>query len=202
MRDPVNIREVSELSPELMGFIFYSGSPRRADKILNPGVLEDLQPSIIKTGVFVNEAIGSIIRTVRKFNLNCVQLHGNETPELCMKLKDEGLCIIKSFSIKKNHNFKPCEDYILSTDYFLFDNSGSGYGGSGVKFDWTILDKYKFEHPFFLGGGISLSDSGILKEIKNPAFYGIDLNSRFETAPGLKDTGILRKFIEEIRQKD
>jgi phosphoribosylanthranilate isomerase len=199
MRDPENILEVAELKPDLMGFIFYPSSPRYAVKISGHEIPIKFPPHIRKAGVFVNADFEMITGSVRKYSLDIVQLHGNETPDACHRLKETGIPVIKAFNIKKSSGFKLCSEFIPCTDYFLFDASTSGYGGSGYKFDWKILDKYDLEHPFFLSGGISLRDVKNILEIKNPAFYGIDLNSRFEVSPGLKNTDTLKKFISDIR---
>lgn len=201
MREPGNITEVAALNPDLMGFIFYPSSPRYAGLTLNAETMHKISPEIIKTGVFVNEDFNAIILAVGKFYLDCVQLHGNETPDLCFRLREKGIRVIKTFSISAKHNFNNCSDFISCTDYFLFDTSGSGFGGSGNKFNWKELKNYDLDHPFFLSGGISQNDYENLLEIENPTFYGIDLNSRFEVKAGLKETAILRKFISEIRQK-
>jgi len=202
MLEAENIAEVAALNPDLMGFIFYPSSPRFAGLILNAEALHNLSPSIIKTGVFVNEDFNPIIRSVEQFYLDYVQLHGNETPDLCFRLRETGIRVIKTFSISAKHNFKDCSDFIACTDYFLFDTSTSGFGGSGNKFNWEELKNYDLDHPFFLSGGISANDLSKIQEVGNPMFYGIDLNSRFEIKPGLKDIVILKKFISEIRQND
>ena len=202
MRDADNIAEAAALDPDLMGFIFYPSSPRYAGLTLNAETLYKISPSIIKTGVFVNEDFNPIIRSVEQFYLDYVQLHGNETPDLCFRLRETGIRVIKTFSISAKHNFKDCSDFIACTDYFLFDTSTSGFGGSGNKFNWKELNNYNFDHPFFLSGGVSPNDFNNLHEICNPSFYGIDLNSRFETKPGLKDIAILNNFISEIRDND
>lgn len=199
MREPGNILEAAELKPDLMGFIFYYGSPRDAAGILNHELCTILPPDIRKTGVFVNADYEVITGIVGKFSLDVVQLHGNETPELCRKLSDEGIGVIKSFSINENSDFKLCTEFIPYTDYFLFDTQTSEYGGSGNKFDWKILDYYDHGHPFFLSGGINGNDVKNILEFNNPAFYGIDINSRFEIEPGLKDINALKKFISDIR---
>jgi len=199
MREPENILEVAELKPDLMGFIFYPSSPRYASKISDPEIVARFPPHIIKTGVFVNTDFEVITGTYRKYSLDIVQLHGNETPDACRRLKETGIPVIKAFNIKKSTGFKLCSEFISYTDYFLFDASTSGFGGSGHKFDWKLLDKYNLEHPFFLSGGISPKDVDNILKISNPAFYGIDLNSRFEVSPGLKNIETLKKFISEIR---
>lgn len=199
MREPENILEIAELKPDLMGFIFYQGSPRFADEILDPEIIAKFAPQIRKAGVFVNADFEEITGTIRKYSLDIVQLHGNERPELCRRLRETGIQVIKAFNIKENIGFKLCSEFILWTNYFLFDTLTSDYGGSGNKFDWKILEKYDLGHPFFLSGGITPGDVNNILEITNPAFYGIDLNSRFEVKPGLKDIETLKKFLSDIR---
>jgi phosphoribosylanthranilate isomerase len=202
MREPGNIIEVASLKPDLMGFIFYPSSLRYAGSTLNAEILSEISPTVIKTGVFVNEDIKTIAGIIENFQLDCVQLHGNETPDLCFSLKERGIQVIKTFSISAKETFKRCSDFIKCTDYFLFDTAVSGFGGSGQKFNWKDLVKYDLNHPFFLSGGIASEDYNTINEIDNPSFYGIDLNSRFEIKPGLKDIAILKKFIAEIRRND
>lgn len=202
MRDTENIMAAAELMPDIMGFIFYRDSPRFAGEVLNPEILSELPPDIRKAGVFVNSVFNEINETVRKYSLDAVQLHGEETPELCMQLKSEGLEVIKVFNIDERKDFSKCDSYISCTDYFLFDTRTVNPGGSGQKFDWKILDNYNLKHPFILSGGISPDDTESIAGISNPSFYGIDLNSRFEIKPGLKDIETLKKFIKEIRLKN
>lgn len=200
LREPENILEVAGLNPDYMGFIFYHASPRYAEKLLDPSILSRLPAGIHKTGVFVNSDLDHISRMVNQYSLDTVQLHGNETPDLCNCLRERGVKVIKTFSVSAKENFKRCSDFIGCTDYFLFDTSVSGFGGSGQKFNWSELNKYDLGHPFFLSGGISPDDYGIIREIDITSLFGIDLNSRFEIRPGFKNTLILEKFISEIRQ--
>ena len=202
MREPGNMLEVANLKPDLMGFIFYPASPRYAAKILNPEILTKFPPCIRKVGVFVNTGFDEINETTRKYSLDMVQLHGDESPEICRRLSEAGVHVIKSFNIKDSNGFKLCAKYISCTNYFLFDASTSKYGGSGNKFDWKILDKYELDHPFFLSGGIAPTDIYNIMEITNPEFYGIDLNSKFEVKAGLKDVKILKKFINDVQNKN
>lgn len=199
MREPENIRVVGELKPDLMGFIFFPHSPRYAGQILNQEVLAELPEKIRKTGVFVNEDIETIAGIVRKYSLDIVQLHGNETQDECRKLRDKEIPVIKAFNIKDINSLRLCYEYQSCTDYFLLDTSTPEYGGSGKKFDWKILDEYKLEHPFILSGGISPDDIRNILAINNPSFYGIDINSRFEIKPGIKNIETLKLFISEIR---
>lgn len=199
MREPENILEVAKLKPDLMGFIFYPESPRYAAEMLNPEIPAKLSSSIKKTGVFVNADFEGITGTIRKYSLDSVQLHGNETPDTCRRLREKGIQVIKAFNINESSGFILCSEFISCTNYFLFDTFTSDYGGSGYKFDWKILDKYNLGHPFFLSGGIGPGDVNKILEITNPEFYGIDLNSRFEVKPGLKDIETLKKFISDLR---
>ena len=201
MREPENILAVAELSPDFMGFIFYPGSPRFAGELLKPEILAELAPEIRKTGVFVNEGLSGIIHTVKKYSLDAVQLHGEEPPELCRQIRDMGVQVIKAFRIREISSFTLCSDFINSTDYFLFDTMTINHGGSGQKFDWKLLDSFDPGHPFFLSGGISPTDIDGISRINNSSFYGIDLNSRFEIGPGLKDPEKLKNFTEELRLK-
>jgi phosphoribosylanthranilate isomerase len=202
MCEPENMLEVASLKPDLMGFIFYPDSPRYAAKILNPEIFTKFPAGIRKVGVFVNAGFDEINETIRKYSLDMVQLHGDESPETCRRLDEADIHVIKSFNIKDSAGFKLCAKYIPYTDYFLFDASTSKYGGSGYKFDWKVLDKYKFGQPFFLSGGIAPGDVHKILEITNPAFYGVDLNSKFEVKPGLKDVKILKKFVYDVRNKN
>jgi phosphoribosylanthranilate isomerase len=202
MRYPDNIAEISRLMPDMMGFIFYPLSKRYAGNISDLSLLRELPLMIKRTGVFVNETIEEIIRTVTRYSLDYVQLHGNETPELCRLLKEYGIGVIKTFSINENYDFNQCSEYVLTTDYFLFDTPTSGFGGSGVKFNWDELKNYKLGHPFFLSGGISPDDLEKISAISVRGFFGIDLNSRFEIKTGLKNYETLNNFISELRKND
>jgi phosphoribosylanthranilate isomerase len=201
MRETGNITAAAELMPDMMGFIFYSGSRRFAGEMLNPELLSNLPAAIRKTGVFVNADLNEISNTVAKYSLNAVQLHGDEPPELCRLIKDTGTEVIKAFNIGENMSFSFCNDYIVCTDYFLFDTKTIHHGGSGQKFDWRLLERYEAGHPFILSGGIGPNDMDNIEGITNPAFYGLDLNSRFELEPGVKDIEILKEFIDELRNK-
>jgi phosphoribosylanthranilate isomerase len=198
MRDAENIKAVAALSPDYMGFIFYKDSPRFVDE-LPMDVLGGLSVTINKVAVFVNEDIETIREIIDKYNFDFVQLHGNESPAFCKRLKDDAI-VIKAFGIDKNFDFKQLEKYKNKADLFLFDTKTSAHGGSGLTFDWNILDKYEMEIPFFLSGGLSPDNIEEVKSITHPAFYGVDLNSKFEISPGLKDIEKLEKAFGTIKQ--
>ena len=199
MREPSNIMDVADIKPDMIGFIFYPGSPRYAGETLKPEDLIFLPEQIRKVGVFVNSDPEKIKLTVRKYSLDLAQLHGDETPETCQLLNETGINVIKAFNIKDRQDFRLFEKFIKCTSYFLFDTSTSKYGGSGRKFEWELLDNYDLGHPYILSGGIAPGDELNIRKIANPSFYGIDLNSRFEIRPGLKNVEKLKLFISGIR---
>ena len=202
LRESDNIISAVSLKPLFLGFIFYSRSPRYAEGILSQGLMAVLPSDIRKTGVFVNSGFKEIVRIARSYSLDTIQLHGDEPPELCRKLKLEGYRVIKVFSISPGCDFISCRGYTNVTDYFLFDTKTGGHGGSGQKFDWRVFEEYNIDHPFFISGGIGPDDAALIRRIANPGFYGVDLNSRFELKPGLKDIERLRKFIIELEKSE
>jgi phosphoribosylanthranilate isomerase len=199
MRDPDNIRRLVELNPDYIGFILYPRSKRYLGN--NYSLSVEIPLTIKRIGVFVNALIPEVVGWVNKLNLDYVQLHGFESPEYCMELANMNIHILKSFSIESACDFSVIENYMPWCDYVLFDNKTPFYGGSGEQFDWTVLQEYKFSKPFFLSGGIGPSDSKSVKKLKNPAPYAIDINSKFETAAGLKDILLIQEFITKIRSE-
>jgi phosphoribosylanthranilate isomerase len=195
MKYPENILEVATLKPNFMGFIFYPKSPRFAEP-LNTTALQSLPESIKKIGVFVNEDLENILTSVYKYKLDGVQLHGTELVKMCRKLREAGLLVIKAFPIAAAYNFKVTKKYEGTCDYFLFDTKTESYGGSGVKFNWSLLQEYQGNTPFLLSGGIAPDDAPALLKINHPQFAGIDLNSKFELSPGLKNIETLKNFLQ------
>lgn len=196
MRDEENIRKLEKLDIDWMGFIFYADSPRYAGKKLN------YFPSRIKkVGVFVDQNPQVIRERAEDNRLDIIQLHGSEPPWYCINLKEEGYMIIKSFGIDKD-GFIPnaqLHAYEGKCDYYLFDTKTELRGGSGKKFNWSRLKDYQGETPFILSGGISPEDADELKSFRHPKFAGIDINSRFEVAPGSKDIELIKTFIKQLR---
>ena len=197
MKIPENIYEVAALKPDFIGFIFYPKSPRFAEP-LDVDVLNTLSPTIKKIGVFVNENLENILTICTKYQLDGVQLHGTELVEMCRELKKVGYIVIKAFPIAEAYNFKVTKAYEGACDYFLFDTKTDAYGGSGLKFNWGMLDEYVGETPFLLSGGIAADDAEAILKIEHPKFAGIDLNSKFEKKPGLKDVELLKQFILQL----
>ncbi|MFD1255885.1 phosphoribosylanthranilate isomerase [Mucilaginibacter terrae] len=197
MKDPENIKEVAGLSPDYMGFICYDLSPRYV-AALPPAVLEALPQSVYRTAVFVNEDAGKINLLVKEYGFNAVQLHGGESPEFCQALRSK-VTVFKAFGIDDAFKFDQLNAYAGYVDYLMFDTKTEVHGGSGKAFNWDTLNNYKLDIPFFICGGLSLDNLQKVKQIKHPAFYGVDLNSRFETEPGMKDITKLREAFKILR---
>lgn len=198
MKYEENIQGIGDLNPDYMGFIFYPLSKRQVSIAELQKAFDLLDHPIKKVAVFVNEPIENIIKIVQEFPFDLLQLHGKETVEEVMKLKEAGFLIMKAFSIQDDFNWKEPEKYEGLCEFFLFDTSTPKYGGSGQKFDWKLLQNYQGKTPFFLSGGISVSDTEEILKLHHPLFYGIDINSRFEIEPGLKDIHLVQKFIKEL----
>jgi phosphoribosylanthranilate isomerase len=193
MKFPENILKVGALLPDFMGFIFWEKSSRYFD-----GEIPRLPKYIKKVGVFVDESIENIQSKIEKYNLDCIQLHGTESVEFCQKLKEIPIEIIKVFSIKDNFDFEILREFESVCDYFLFDTKGELPGGNGATFDWNLLKKYPSNKPFFLSGGIGIEEIKLLK-IMNLPVYGIDVNSKSETEPGLKNIELLKSFQYKLK---
>ncbi len=198
MRDVQNIRDVLALEPDFLGLIFYPKSPRYVPEEMS----EALNFSFGKTkkiGVFVNYAEEQIFRIVKLFHLDGVQLHGNESSELCRSLKNSGLLVFKAFGINAEDDLERSEEYQSTCDFLLFDTKTKSYGGAGRKFDWEILSHYHGDLPFLLSGGLSEEDAEAVKAFNHPKMVGIDLNSRFEISPALKDVDRLKTMFRLVR---
>ncbi|TXE11137.1 tryptophan synthase subunit beta [Seonamhaeicola algicola] len=200
-----NIKQVAALKPDYLGFIFYEKSPRHFD-----GVMPQLPEGIKKTGVFVNENLNTVIETVNKFKLQAVQLHGEESAFYCNMLNtskqlNEPVEVIKVFSVKDGFNFEVLKQYENVCDYFLFDTKGKLPGGNGYTFDWSLLNNYPSTKPYFLSGGIGLDQVDDIKKFKESKAakycYALDVNSKFEIAPGLKNIAILKEFQNKLSDK-
>jgi len=192
---PANREEIEKLPVDFLGFIFYPGSKRYVGKDSDRRLFNSLKN---KVGVFVDESYDEILSLSQRNGFKFVQLHGKEDPSVCRILKKNGLKVIKAFSLNKDFRFRILKDYESAVDYFLFDTKTRVHGGSGKKFDWDILEKYKESTPFFLSGGIKPDDASKIKQIDYPWLYGIDLNSGFEDEPGLKNVDLLKKFLDEL----
>ena len=207
LRETDNIRDVVALGVDWIGLIFWPQSPRYVSMIPSgAGIIPDEAPSgavgvAKRVGVFVDATAQDIITRVYTFGLDIVQLHGHETPTLIRNLRrtlGEGVKMMKAISVKDVADIATYKDYADCADYFLFDTKCKTVGGSGQQFDWSVLQAYDGEVPFLLSGGIGPDDSERVNAFQHPKCIGVDLNSRFESAPGVKDVALLRTFLSEI----
>ena len=199
MKYPENIEEIALLQPDFLGFIFYENSPRN-----KKNNIPTLDKAIQKVGVFVNASYDEIEAIVKQHELNLVQLHGDETPELCQEVENNLAKVIKAFSIDKQFNFNILNTYNKSCTYFLFDTKGDHYGGNGFTFDWTILANYHLDKSYFLSGGIGLENTNEVKEFLSQNYakncVAIDCNSQLEISPGLKSIEKTKQLIHTFKK--
>ncbi|TSE09874.1 phosphoribosylanthranilate isomerase [Aquimarina algiphila] len=215
MKFPENIQNVAALLPDYLGFIFYEKSPRNFE-----GGIPNISENIKKTGVFVDASIDFIIKNVKQHGFKAIQLHGNESVEFCKTLKLEAsklpnpislsktdtvlnkIEIWKVFSIKDEFDFDTLKPYEGIVDYFLFDTKGKEKGGNGYVFDWRVLEGYSSTTPFILSGGIGLAEIDAIQTFLNKPeskyLYAIDVNSKFEDSPGLKNIENVKKLKKQI----
>ena len=214
MREPENIQQVAELGIDLMGFIFWPKSARYVKSVtVKAGIVPNLPNSKVtrnakkvkRVGVFVDEMPQTVITHAYNYRLDYIQLHGNESPIYIENLKRtlipdilSDVKIIKALSIREADDVKRWREYENVADLLLFDTKCKCVGGSGEQFDWSVLDKYDGNIPFLLSGGIGPEDADRLKQFNHPMCIGIDLNSRFEDEPGVKNVEKLKRFIECI----
>jgi len=197
------LKALDDLGVDYAGMIFYNRSPRYMLNKLTGASLQSLQLVIKKIGIFVNASEEDILTQVELYGLDIVQLHGDETPSFCNHISDH-VKVIKAFRINKKNEqnidwmIKPYEEFC---DFYLFDTGGTGnYGGSGEKFSWEVLNNNKINKPFFLSGGIGLEDIDAINSFTHPFLHAIDINSKVEIEPGVKNLDIVKQFINQIKQ--
>lgn len=195
LREAANIRDVETVGADWMGFVCYPKSLRYV-----AGVPDYLPRKARRVGVFVDATLVEIMTRVGQLGLDTVQLHGGESPALCRKLHSVGLRVIKAFALRRSSDLAAVVAYDGACDYYLFDTPCVGYGGSGRMFDWELLSGYGGPTPFLLSGGLRPASFSVLREFHHPCWAGIDLNSGFETAPGVKDAAALADFIEQFKK--
>lgn len=196
MKFTANREEAEKLPVDLLGYIFYPPSKRFVGENPQAGLFNSSKP---KVGVFVDENAFEILALAKNLGIEWVQLHGKENPQTCRILINQGLKVIKAFSVDKAFQFHKTKPFEGVADYFLFDTKSDLPGGSGKKFNWEILSNYEGETPFLLSGGITANDAEEINKIDHPKFIGVDLNSGFEDEPGLKNVEKLKNFISEIK---
>ncbi len=194
------LQQLDGLNIDFAGLIFHKNSPRYLGDKIAKDELKESDFDTKKVGVFVDAEMIDMLDAIDDYGLDVIQLHGNENPEVCADLSEE-VEVIKVFSIGdgKVDIDEMVAPYDEVCDYYLFDTSVNGVaGGTGKKFDWKILSQAKIEKPFFISGGISLEDVAAIKKFKHPDFYGIDINSKFEKEPGVKDMALVLKLKQEL----
>lgn len=213
MRDADNIRDISALGVDMIGLIFYPPSPRYVQQFSSgAGIIPDYAPDMGKTplrvGVFVDDMPQNIVTRVYNYKLDYIQLHGNEPRETLENLRatidpdiKPKIKIIKAISVSSAEDIKKYKEYVGAADLFLFDTKCKTVGGSGEQFDWQVLQAYDGDVPFLLSGGIGPDDAERIKNFHHPKCIGIDLNSKFEIEPALKDVEKLKQFLVKVKSK-
>lgn len=195
MRETENIQQLALKPIDYMGFIFYKKSARFVSH--NPNI--DLPESIKKVGVFVNADKEEIEAKIHDFDLQVAQLHGNETAAFCQEIKNLGIETFKAFGIDETFDWTPLSEYVGKVDYFLFDTKSKQFGGTGQTFDWYKLKEYPYDTPYWLSGGVSLENIQEAANFDDNRLYGLDLNSKFEIEPGLKNIDSLTQAFSIIK---
>ena len=209
LRKSENIKEIAALPIDFIGLIFY---PKSARYIGNQLELREwlaeqgeLFGEVKRVGVFVNAEVDYILNQVHDYELDYVQLHGNESPEYCRELQllwnvssVRKARLVKAFSVDEDFDFSSTQAFASFCSYFLFDTKGPNYGGNGMPFNWDLLRAYQGAIPFFLSGGIDENMADDIRQLNLPQMAGVDINSRFEIEPGVKDVEKVRKFVSEL----
>lgn len=201
---PSQLEALDEMGVDLAGFIFYPKSPRYMVEKMPAEYLRKFKGKIVKVGVFVNMPFEELMRTVEDYRLDMVQLHGDEIPRYCEQVANY-ITVVKAFRLSDNDPIDwMAKPYDEACDMFMFDTLGAGYGGTGKKFDWNVLKNSTLDKLFFLSGGIEPGDEERLKAFTNEALarkmFAVDINSRFETSPGVKDLEKVKEFVENLKK--
>lgn len=223
MREADNIRAVAQAGADMIGMIFHKQSKRYVPMVNSQsGIVPDRpsaslqqavddsarrQQGVPLVGVFVDDMVQNIVTRIYNFGLDYVQLHGSESPVMIENLRrtvdpdiHPGIKIIKTIGISGPDDFGKCDEYEGVADLLLFDTACASHGGSGRQFDWRLLEAYHGSLPFLLSGGIGPADAAKVRAVQHPRFAGIDINSRFEMAPAVKDADLVREFINKVKQ--
>ena len=199
-----NLKSLLTLPVDMVGFIFYDQSKRNCT--LSPDVVRaafnKADPNCKKVGVFVNASIKEVLSKKEDYDLDYIQLHGQESIFYCQELKEYDVKLIKAFPVDNNFSFNNTSAYSFFCDYFLFDTKGNLPGGNGIQFDWNMLNKYTGKTPFLVGGGIGPDDVAQIRNLQVNGFYAVDVNSKFEIAPGYKNLDILADFLYKIKRPE
>lgn len=198
INDQQFLKSSGTLSFDLAGLIFYPKSPRYVINVIKPSMLNNLASNIKRVGVFVDEDKETIKELIDRYSLDVVQLHGDEDPAMAAYLSGYA-DVIKAFRVSEDFDFEQTKKYEDSCRYFLFDTKGEKYGGTGQQYNWEILSSYSGKLPFFLSGGIGPEDVKKIQQFNHPQCIGIDINSRFETSPGIKDLDSIETFLRQLK---
>lgn len=201
MTQPEQVAQLSGLGVTFAGFIFYPKSPRYVFKHMTTTQIRK-ENSVNKVGVFVNATIEEVLHMVDECRLHMVQLHGDESPKYCEKIADY-VSVVKAFRLSENDSVDwMIRPYMEVCDMFMFDTMGAGYGGTGKKFDWSMIRNTVIGKPFFLSGGIEPGDEASLRQFSAEpvakALFAVDINSRFESSPGVKDMEKVKIFADQL----
>ena len=191
---------IANAGASYIGFIFYPSSKRYALSSLSLEEIAAFKPANAKkVGVFVNESVENVLDTARKAGLDMIQLHGDEDASYCATIQ-AAFPVIKVFRVSKN-----VPDFALFekvASYYLFDTDSVLYGGTGQHFNWELIKKTRFNKPFFLSGGIGINDVQGIQVLKAATagkdLVALDLNSKFEISPGIKNIELIKTFIDEF----
>ncbi len=202
MTDIDQMHQLGEMGVQFAGMIFYHKSPRFVMRHLKGHEVKKAKLKVFKIGVFVNASYDEVMNHVDNFGLDMVQLHGNETPYYCSRLSDY-ISVIKAFRITETDSVEwKTKDFFADTDMYMFDTEGEGFGGTGKKFNWEKLQGLQLNKPFFLSGGIAPTDDGNIKRfLHEPVakdLFALDINSKFEVTPGVKDLALVKSFVEKM----
>lgn len=196
-----NLEALVELGADYAGFIFYNKSPRFAGNKLDGRTVREAGKNIGKVGVFVNADAQQVLQTVKDYGLDAVQLHGDESITFCQQLRLT-VPVIKVFSMGDKTDVLPyAAPYMPHSDYFLFDTASKEYGGTGRQFNWDLLNSYNLDKPFFLSGGIGPDDADAIQRWRHESLFALDVNSRFEISPGVKDMEKIAIFMKAIKKQ-
>lgn len=202
MNDVHNLRSLLQIPVDFVGFVFYDKSSRycKLDRRQIKAIWKESETDAEKVGVFVDAPVEVVIQTAKDYDLDFVQLHGNESLFYCESLQEEGFKIIKAFSLDEHFCFSNTEAYKYYVDYFLFDTKGLNPGGNGSKFDWEMLKEKDLGIPYFLAGGIDKDDHARIRHINSKKLFSVDINSKFEVSPGLKNLDEIANFVYQVKK--
>jgi phosphoribosylanthranilate isomerase len=199
LRNKTNVEEILSLKPAFIGFIFHPNSPRYVNKEAKKVLPQYFPVNTKKVGVFVNAPVFELLKVARDFGLDYIQLHGDESPAYANHLHKKGFRLIKAFPVgHEKFDFQQLAPYTELVDYFLFDTKGKAPGGNGQTFNWSVLNEYPFDTPFFLSGGIGPEHTKTLQKLSFSPLHALDLNSKFETQAGIKDLTKLKHFQQQL----